>query len=93
MNLKIISTGGDMHTGGLCDKPTVINIDYRNKRSVDAFLKYQNEFNLKALDKNFPNRTSNKIYKKLLKSFLRLKDLNIFTCKWDFRTQWTYLEE
>jgi hypothetical protein len=42
--LKLISTGGDMHTGGLGDKPTIINIDYKHKKSVDAFLKNQNQF-------------------------------------------------
>ena len=44
IDLKLISTGGDMHTGGLSDKPTIIEIDYKYKRSVDTFLKYQNDF-------------------------------------------------
>ena len=44
INLKLISTGGDMHTGGLSDKPTIIGVNYKYKRSVDAFLKYQNDF-------------------------------------------------
>ena len=38
INLKLISTGGDMHTGGLSDKPTIIGVNYKYKRSVDAFL-------------------------------------------------------
>jgi len=93
INLKLISTGGDMHTGGLSDKPTIIGVNYRYKRSVDAFLKHQNIFHNSAYDKSFPNKTSNKAYKKYLKSFLKLKDIGIFDCKWDFRTTWKYKEE
>ena len=32
INLKLISTGGDMHTGGLSDKPTIIGVNYKYKR-------------------------------------------------------------
>jgi hypothetical protein len=39
IDLKLISTGGDMHTGGLGDKPTIINIDYGHKKSVRCFFK------------------------------------------------------
>ena len=46
INLKLISTGGDMHTGGLSDKPTIIGINYKHKRSVDAFLKHQNDLTI-----------------------------------------------
>ena len=92
INLKLISTGGDMHTGGLSDKPTIIGINYKHKRSVDAFLKHQNNFNNIALDKSFPNKRSKKAYKKYLKSFLKLMDIGIFDCKWDFRTTWEYKE-
>lgn len=90
INLKLISTGGDMHTGGLSDKPTIIGVNYKYKRSVDAFLKHQNIFHNSAYDKSFPNKTSNKAYKKYLKSFLKLKDVGIFSSKWDFRTMWQY---
>lgn len=93
IKLQLISIGGDMHTGGLSDKPTKINIDYKNKKSVDAFLKYQNIFNNTAYDKSFPNKSSNKAYKKYHKSFLKLKDVGIFNSKWDFRTTWVYKEE
>tara|TARA_R100000231_G_scaffold13405_3_gene14980 strand:+ start:1059 stop:1340 length:282 start_codon:yes stop_codon:yes gene_type:complete len=92
INLKLISTGGDMHTGGLSDKPTIIGVNYKYKRSVDAFLKHQNIFHNSAFDKSFPNKTSNKAYKKYLKSFLKLKDVGIFSSKWDFRTMWQYKE-
>jgi len=90
INLKLISTGGDMHTGGLSDKPTIIGVNYKYKRSVDAFLKHQNIFHNSAYDKSFPNKTSHKAYKKYLKSFLKLKDVGIFNSKWDFRTIWKY---
>ena len=89
-NLKLISTGGDMHTGGLSDKPTVINVNYKNKKSVDAFLKHQNIFHNIAYDKSFPNKSSRSAYKKYHRSFLKLKDMGIFTSKWDFRTMWEY---
>jgi|TARA_R100000482_G_scaffold119908_1_gene64798 hypothetical protein len=92
INLKLISTGGDMHTGGLSDKPTIIGVNYKYKRSVDAFLKHQNIFHNSAYDKSFPNKTSNKAYKKYLKSFLKLKNVGIFSSKWDFRTMWQYKE-
>jgi len=93
IDLKLISTGGDMHTGGLCDKPTEIKIDYKHKRSVDAFLKHQNAFNNIAFDKSFPNKSSKKAYKKYLNSFLKLMNIGIFDCKWDFRTSWEYKDE
>ena len=93
IDLKLISTGGDMHTGGLSDKPTEIKIDYKHKRSVDAFLKHQNEFNNIAFDKSFPNKSSKKAYKKYLNSFLKLMNIGIFDCKWDFRTSWEYKDE
>ena len=89
-NLKLISTGGDMHTGGLSDKPTVINVNYKNKKSVDAFLKHQITFHNTAYDKSFPNKSSRSAYKKYHRSFLKLKDMGIFTSKWDFRTMWEY---
>ena len=71
---------------------TIIGINYKHKRSVDAFLKHQNDFNNIALDKSFPNKRSKKAYKKYLKSFLKLMDIGIFDCKWDFRTTWEYKE-
>ena len=90
INLKLISTGGDMHTGGLCNRPTKIKIDYRNKKSVDAFLKHQTIFHNQAFDKSFPNKSSQLAYKKYHKSFIKLKDLGIFDSKWHFRTMWEY---
>ena len=93
IDLKLISTGGDMHTGGLSDKPTIIDIDYKNKRSVDAFLKYQTIFYNTAYDKSFPNKSSREVYKKYLKSFLKLEKIGIFSSKWDFRTTWKYKNE
>ena len=93
IDLKLISTGGDMHTGGLSDKPTEIKIDYKHKRSVDALLKHQNAFNNIAFDKSFPNKSSKKAYKKYLNSFLKLMKIGIFDCKWDFRTSWEYKGE
>ena len=93
IDLKLISTGGDMHTGGLSDKPTEIKIDYKHKLSIDAFLKHQNAFNNIAFDKSFPNKSSKKAYKKYLNSFLKLMKIGIFDCKWDFRTSWEYKGE
>jgi hypothetical protein len=93
IDLKLISTSGDMHTGGLSNNPTVINIDYKHKKSVDAFLKYQNEFYNSSFDKSFPNKSSQKFYKKYKKSFLKLKNLKIFDCKWEFRTNWKYCDD
>tara|TARA_R100001198_G_C5108707_1_gene137324 strand:+ start:252 stop:536 length:285 start_codon:yes stop_codon:yes gene_type:complete len=93
IDLKLISTSGDMHTGGLCNEPTIIEINYKHKRSVDAFLKHQNDFNNIALDKSFPNKRSKKAYKKYLKSFKKLMDIGIFDCKWEFRTGWKYADE
>jgi hypothetical protein len=93
IDLKLISKSGDMHTGGLSDKPTKINIDYKYKRSVDAFLKHQNIFHNSAFDKSFPNKTSQRAYKKYVKSFNKLKELGIFNCKWEFRTGWEYADE
>ena len=90
-NLKLVSTGGDFHTGGLADKPTIIEIDYKNKKSVDAFLKYQTIFNNSAYNKSFPNdKTSKKAFKKYGKCFDKLKKLKIFDSKYHFRTQWKY---
>tara|TARA_Y100000361_G_C10936394_1_gene226502 strand:+ start:243 stop:527 length:285 start_codon:yes stop_codon:yes gene_type:complete len=93
IDLKLISTSGDMHTGGLSNEPTIIEINYKHKRSVDAFLKHQNDFNNIALDKSFPNKRSKKAYKKYLKSFKKLMDIGIFDCKWEFRTGWKYADE
>ena len=93
IELKLISTSGDMHTGVLYDKTTKINIDYKYKKSVDAFLKHQNIFHNSAFDKSFPNKTSQKAYKKYVKSFNKLKELGIFDCKWEFRTGWKYADE
>lgn len=89
-DLQLIAISGDMSEGGLSDTNTVIDIDYENKKEVDTFLKYQNHFHNKAYDKSFPNKSSNKAYEKYIKSFLRLKELDIFHCKWDFRTTWRY---
>jgi len=93
INLKLTSVSGDMHTGGLSDKPTIISINYRNKKSVDAFLKHQNIFHNTAYDKSFPNKSSHNAYKKYHKSFLKLKNVGIFKSKWDFRTIWEYKDE
>jgi hypothetical protein len=89
-DLQLIAISGDMSKGGLSDTNTIINIDYENKKEVDTFLKNQNHFHNKAYDKSFPNKSSNKAYDKYVKSFLRLKELGIFTSKYDFRTTWEY---
>jgi len=90
-NLKLISTGGDLHTGGLSNKPTKINISYKNKKSVDTFLKYQTVFHNSAYDKSFPNnKTSKKAFDKLSACFAKLVDLKIFNSKYHFRTIWKY---
>jgi hypothetical protein len=44
------------------------------KNQFDAFLKNQKQFYNSSFDKSFPNKSSQKIYKKYLKSFLKLKD-------------------
>ena len=89
-DLILISTSGDMHKGGLSDKATIIKINYSNKKSVDIFLKNQNDFDCKSFDKSFPNKSSSRAYEKYKKSFLKLKDLGIFAHKYHFRTNWKY---
>ncbi len=89
-NLKLISTSGDLHTGGLADKPTTIHIPYKNKRTVDAFLKYQTIFHNSAYDKSFPNKTSQKAFDKLQACYAKLLDAKIFDSKYHFRTRWKY---
>ncbi len=92
--LILISTGGDLHTGGLATKPTKIKIDHKHKRSVDAYLKYQTIFRCSAYNKSFPNdKTSTKAFKNLGKSFRKLKQLKIFDSKYHYRTQWEYMDE
>ena len=89
-NLQIRSTSGDLHTGGLSDKPTKIDIAYKHKKLVDAFLKYQTIFHCSAYDKSFPNKTSQKAYDKLLVCYSKLVDVKIFDSKYHFRTRWRY---
>tara|TARA_R100001509_G_scaffold87085_1_gene49602 strand:- start:329 stop:616 length:288 start_codon:yes stop_codon:yes gene_type:complete len=91
-NLKITSVSGDLHTGGLADEPTTINIPYKNKKTVDAFLKYQTIFHNSARDKSFPNKTSQKAFDKLQAGYAKLLDAKIFHNKYYFRTQWRYDE-
>jgi len=92
-DLKLISVSGDLHTGGLADKPTTINIPYKNKKTVDAFLKYQTIFHNSAKDKSFPNnKTSQKAFDKLQACYAKLLDAKIFDNKYYFRTEWKYDE-
>ena len=86
--LCLVSTGGDMSKRGMGDKNTVYVFNRKYKKSVDAFLKAQQNFNLYSYNKNFPNSKNKYIYTKYLKTFLKLEDLNIFKSKYDFRTGW-----
>ena len=86
--LCLVSTGGDMSKRGMGDKNTVYVFNRKYKKSVDAFLKAQQNFNLYSYNKNFPNSKNKYIYTKYSKTFLRLKDLDIFKSKYDFRTGW-----
>ena len=45
------------------------------------------------MDKSYPNKNTKKFYKKVLKSFRKLKTLGIFTSKYDFRSKWEYTEK
>jgi len=87
-NLCLIATHGDMSSGGMGDKNSVYLFDSKYKRSVDAFLKAQLNWELHSLSKGFPNRKNIKPYRKHLKTFHKLKDLGIFNHKWDFRSSW-----
>jgi len=87
-NLCLIATSGDMSARGMGDRNSVYLFDNKHKRSVDAFLKAQLNWELHSLNKNFPNRKVRKPYRHYVKTFNKLKQLGIFTCKFDFRSHW-----
>ena len=87
-NLCLIATSGDMSARGIGDKNSVYLFDSKHKKSVDAFLKAQLNWELHSLSKNFPNTKNRKPYRKYLDTFIKLKDLGIFTSKYDFRSHW-----
>tara|TARA_B110000046_G_C12606390_1_gene239003 strand:+ start:74 stop:463 length:390 start_codon:yes stop_codon:yes gene_type:complete len=86
--LCLVAYSGDKSAGAMGDKNTVYLFDNKHKKYVDDFLKAQLNFDLYALDKDFPNG-SKKFYKKYLSTFHKLQDLGIFIDKWDFRTHWS----
>lgn len=87
-DLCLIATHGDMSARGMGDKNSVYLFPRKHKKSVDAFLKAQLNWELHSLNKFFPNKKYRKHYGKYLKCFLKLKDLGIFTSKYDFRSHW-----
>ncbi len=87
-NLCLIATSGDMSSRGMGSTNSVYLFESKYKRSVDAFLKAQLNWELHSLSKGFPNRKNRKPYRNYLKTFHKLKDLGIFTSKFDFRSHW-----
>ncbi len=91
-NLKLKATSGDMAKGGLSNVDTIIEVPYKYKKFVDTFLVDTTIYDNNTMDNDFPNKNTNKFYKKVLKSFRKLEKLNIFNSKYDFRTKWEYSE-
>tara|TARA_R110002012_G_scaffold293439_1_gene489129 strand:+ start:262 stop:624 length:363 start_codon:yes stop_codon:yes gene_type:complete len=88
--LCLVSTDGDMSYRGMGTKNSVYLFPYKFKKQVDDFLKAQLNFHIYTYDKIWLKKFFNvkTPYKKYHKTFLKLKDLKIFNCKYDFRTSW-----
>lgn len=91
--LKLEAVKGDMAKGGLANKNTIVKVPFKYKKSVDTFLKDSTIYDNNTMDKSFPNKNTKKFYKKVLKSFRKLKTLGVFTSKYDFRSKWEYTEK
>ena len=88
--LCLVSTSGDMSSRGMGNHNTIYLFPYKYKKQVDDFFKAQCDWDLIIYDEKFGKKgfSSRKHYKKLSDTFHVLQDLNIFTCKYDFRTRW-----
>tara|TARA_R110000744_G_scaffold33190_7_gene77449 strand:+ start:414 stop:896 length:483 start_codon:yes stop_codon:yes gene_type:complete len=91
----LVSTSGDMSARGMTDKNTVYKFDDCHKKSVDDFLRKQLEKTLYSFSSESSEDLKNHDYKKWEKvrgeyenGYMKLRDLGIFTCKWDGRTRW-----
>ena len=89
--LCLVSTSGDMSCRGMGTKNTIYLFPYKYKKEVDNFFKAQCDWDLIIYDERFGKKgfNSQKHYRKLSDTFDILQDLNVFTCKYDFRTNWT----
>ena len=87
--LCLVSTSGDMSSRGMGTKNTIYLFPYEYKKQVDNFLKAELNYYLHTYNENWLKKGSSKIpYKRYSESYHVLKDLNVFTCKYDFRTSW-----
>ena len=90
--LCLVSTSGDMSSRGMGTKNTIYLFPNEYKKQVDNFLKAQLNFHLHTYNENWLKgnykKTSKIPYKRYSESYHVLKDLNVFTCKYDFRTSW-----
>tara|TARA_R110002020_G_scaffold328691_1_gene544660 strand:- start:26 stop:736 length:711 start_codon:yes stop_codon:yes gene_type:complete len=87
--LCLVSTSGDMSSRGMGNHNTIYLFPYEYKKQVDNFLKAELNFSLHTYNENWLKKGSSKIpCKRYSESYHVLKDLNVFTCKYDFRTSW-----
>ena len=86
----LVSTSGDMSKYGIGDKNTVYVFKSEHKKYVDRFLKAQLEYHLQCYSEQ--SGKDLKYYFNFNKSFNILKDIGVFTCKYDARTTWDLAE-
>ena len=86
----LVATSGDMSKNGMGDTNTIYLFKEEHLVDVNEFLRCQLEFNLATF--MYPNDLGNKYCQsKLIRhsnAFCRLLKSKVFTCKYDFRTQW-----
>lgn len=89
--LCLVSTSGDMSSRGMGTENTIYLVPYKYKKQVDNFFKAQCNWDLIIYDERFGKKgfDSQKHLRKLNDTFNILKDLKVFTSKYDFRTSWT----
>ena len=87
--LCLVSTSGDMAKNGMGNKNTVYLFDRKHRKSVDAFLKAQFKYILFVLNiKWLEKKSVKKHLKHYINTFKKLKEIEIFKSKYDFRTAW-----
>ena len=86
----LVATSGDMSKHGMGDKNTVYVFKNKHKKYVDRFLKAQLEYHLQCY--SLQSGRELKYYLNFNKSFNVLKDIGIFTSKYDARTSWDLSE-
>ena len=93
--LCLVSTSGDMSALGMTDTNTVYKFDDCHKKAVDNFLIRQLEWKLYCFSSEFfedlknPDcRESEETLGEYHNAYMKLRDLGIFTCKYDARTSW-----